>query len=122
MTEKLVRAVVKGLVFALVCSLVVSVVVASLLYFEVIGISLASKILYGAFVVVLFISSFVIARQFGSRGLFVGFGIGCMIVLIGVLYRFIGIESGVGLSFLIRSAVTLLVATTGAVMGVNTVK
>jgi len=122
MSGRLMKSVAKGVIFALMSSLFVSVIVTSLLYFEIIGVGLASKILYGAFIVILFIATFITARKVGSRGLFVGLGIGCAVILIGALYRFIGVETGVGLTFLIRSAVTLLVATASAVMGVNTVK
>jgi len=122
MTHKSMKSVIIGIIFALVGSLFASLIVTSLLYFEIVGVGTASKILYGTFVVILFIVSFVTARKIGSRGLFVGLGIAGVVVLFGAMYRFIGIETGVGLPFLIRSAITLLVATTGAVAGVNTVK
>ena len=122
MTDKLMKSAVIGFVFALVSSLFVSLIIASLLYFEMVSASFASRFLYGVFVVILFITSFVIARKIGSRGLFIGLCIAGGVILFGALYRFIGIEVGVGLSFAIRSMVTLLVATTGAVAGVNTVK
>jgi len=121
-SHNLVRSAAMGVIFALVSSLLASVIVTTLLYFEVIGIGLASKILYGVFVVILFIASFITARQVGSRGLFVGLGIGGVVILIGAMYRFLGVETGVGVTFLIRSAVTLLVSTASAVMAVNTVK
>jgi len=120
MTDKLVKSVITGIVFALVCSLFISLIVSSLMFFEIIGATFAAKILYGAFIIILFITSFVVARKIGSRGIYIGLVIaGCVIVL-GALYRFIGIEVGVGLPFLIRSLVTVLVATVGAVAGVNT--
>ena len=122
MTDKLVKSVITGVIFALASSLFVSLIISSLLYFEIIGASLASKILYGAFVVILFITSFITARKVGSRGLIIGLGIAGVVILLGALYRFIGIEAGVGLSFAIRSAVTVLVATAGAVAGVNTTR
>jgi len=120
--NKLAKSVVIGVIFACLSSLLVSVIVASLLYFEIMSIGFASKLLYGAFIVILFIASFIIARKVGARGLFMGLAIGSFVILIGALYRFIGIETGIGLTFLIRSAITLLTATAGAVMGVNTVK
>ena len=122
MTDKLVKSVATGVITALVSSLLVSLIITSLLYFEIVGVGFASKFLYAAFVVILFITSFVTARKIGSRGLFVGLGTAGLIVLFGVLYRFIGIEVGIGLSFVIRSAVTFIVAIVGAVAGVNTVK
>ncbi|MCL1990165.1 MAG: TIGR04086 family membrane protein [Defluviitaleaceae bacterium] len=122
MADKLVRSIAKGVVFGSVSSLLVSVVITLLLYIEIVGVVLASKMLYGAFVVILFIASFITARNMGSRGLFVGLGIGCVLMLFGALYRFLGIETGVGSTFLIRGAVTLLVAIAGAVIGTNTVK
>jgi len=120
--ENLVKSLVKGVIFALISSLLLSLAVTVLLYFEVVGTSVASKILYVAFIVILFLATFIIARKIGSKGLYLGLGIGCIIILIGALYRFIGVETGVGLTFLIRSAIVLLVATGSAVMGVNTVK
>jgi len=122
MTDKLVRSIITGVVFALVSSLFVSLIVASLLYFEILGVAIAAKILYGAFVVILFITSFVVARKIGSRGMLIGLSIAGGVILFGALYRFIGIEAEVGLPFAIRSAVTALVATVGAVAGVNTAK
>jgi putative membrane protein (TIGR04086 family) len=122
MTDKLVKSVITSFVFALVSSLFVSLIIASLLYFEIVGIALAAKILYGAFVVILFITSFITARKIGSRGLLIGLCIAGGVILFGALYRFIGIEAGVGLPFAIRSAVISLVAIVGAVAGVNTAK
>jgi len=122
MTHKSMRSAVTGIIFALVSSLLVSLIITTLLYFEIISVGITSKILYGAFVIILFIASFIIARKIGSRGLFVGLGIGIVIILFGAMYRFIGIEAGIGFPFLIRSAITLLVATAGSVAGVNTVK
>lgn len=122
MTDKLVKSVATGVIFALASSLFLSLIITSLLYFEIIGIGLASKISYGAFVIILFIASFITARKIGSRGLFVGLGIAGVVILLGALYRFIGIEAGVGLPFAIRSAITLLVATAGSIVAVNTAK
>ena len=122
MTEKLVKSGVTGVVFALISSVFISLILTLLLYFELIGVGLASKILYGAFVVILFAMSFIIARIVGSKGLFIGLGIAGAVILFGALYRFIGIETGIGITFGIRSAVTALVSIVGAVMGVNTVK
>jgi|GEM_PF-2352726 len=120
--NKLMKSAAIGIIFALISSLLVSVIVAALLYFEVMNLGLASKILYGAFIAILFIASFITARNVGARGLFIGLGIGCAVVLVGALYRFIGVETGIGTTFLIRSTVTFLVATSSAIMGVNTVK
>jgi len=122
MTDKLVKSVITGIVFALVSSLFVTLILASLLYFEIVGQALASKILYGAFVVILLITSFVTARMVGSKGLYIGLGIAGGLILLGALYRFIGIEAGIGMPFAIRSGVTVLVATAGAVAGVNTTR
>ena len=120
MTDKLVKSIISGLVFALVSSLFVSLILASLLYFEIVGAALVSKILYGAFVVILLITSYIVARKIGSRGILIGLSIAGGMIFLGALYRFIGIEAGIGLPFVIRSAITALVATAGAVAGVNT--
>ena len=122
MTDRLMKSAITGIIFAAVGSLLVSLIAALLLYFEVVGVGTISKVLYGAFVVILFMASFITARKIGSRGLFVGLGIGIAIILFGAMYRFIGIESEIGVSFLIRSAIILLVATAASVAGVNTVK
>ena len=122
MTDKLVKSAITGIIFALVGSLLVSLIITALLYFEIISVGLASRILYGVFVIILFIASFITARKIGTRGLFVGLGIAGVIILLGAMYRFIGIEAGIGVSFAIRSAITLLIATAGSVAGVNTVK
>jgi len=122
MTDKLVKSVITGVVFALASSLLVSLIMSALLYFEIVGATLAAKILYGAYVIILFIASFVTARKVGSRGLIIGLSIAGAMILLGALYRFIGIEAEIGLPFAIRSAVTVLVATAGAVAGVNTTR
>ena len=122
MTHQLAKAAIIGITVALVGSLFASLIITALLYFEIVSVGLASKILYGLFVVILFIASLITARKIGSRGLFVGLGIGGVIILFGVMYRFIGIEVGIGLPFAIRSAITLLVAVAGSVAGVNTAK
>ena len=122
MTDKLVKPIVTGIIFALISSLFISLIISSLLYFEIIDVSFAAKFLYGAFVVILFITSFVTARKVGSRGLLIGLGIAGGVIVLGALYRFIGIEAGIGLPFAIRSAVTVIVATAGAVAGVNTTR
>lgn len=122
MIDRLVKSVALGVVFALISSLFISLIITLLLYFEAINVGLASRVSYVSFATILFIASFITARKIGSRGLFVGLGIASAIILFGALYRFIGIESGVGVSFAIRSTIIVLVATTGAVAGVNTVK
>lgn len=122
MTDKLVKSAVTGTIFALMSSLLISLIITLLLYFEIIEAGLASRFLYGGFVVILFITSFITARKIGSRGMFIGLGIAGLIILLGAMYRFIGIEVGIGLSFVIRMAVTLLIATAGSIAGVNTVK
>ena len=122
MTDKLVKSAVTGTIFALMSSLLISLIITLLLYFEIVGAGLASRFLYGGFVVILFITSFITARKIGSRGMFIGLGIAGLIILLGAMYRFIGIEVGIGLSFVIRMAVTLLIATAGSIAGVNTVK
>lgn len=122
MTDRIVKAIVTSGIFALASSIVISLIMTTLLYFEIIGQSTSSKILYGAFVVILLITSFVVARIVGSRGLLIGLGIFGITILLTAMYRFIGVESGLGLTFLIRSAITALVACVGAVVGVNTSK
>jgi len=109
-------------IFVLASSIVTSLIMIALLYFEIVGPVKNSKILYGAFVVILFIASFIAARTISSRGLLIGFGIAGVVILLSAMYRFIGVETGLGLAFLIRSAVTILVACSGAVVGVNTSK
>jgi len=121
MTEKLVKPVIKGLAFALSLSLVIAVVVTLLLYFEVVGVPFAGKVLYGTFILILFVTSFMVARTIGSRGLLVGLGIAGFVIFIGAMYRLVGVESGLNLQFLIRSAITLLVSTFASIAGVNTV-
>jgi len=122
MTDKLVKPVLKGIAFAVVAGLVVSLIVTLLLYFELMGVVLASKILYGAFSIILFMTAFITARKIGSRGLFVGLSLAGGVILLGTLYRLVGIETGLNLAFLVRSLITGLVAIVGAVLGVNTVK
>lgn len=122
MTEKIVKPVLNGMVFAVIAALSISLIVTLFLYFEIIGVPLATKILYGAFVAILFTTAFITARKIGSRGLFIGLGVAGCVILLGILYRLIGIEAGLNLAFLVRSAITTLVATTGAVLGVNTIK
>ena len=122
MTDKLLKPIAKGLAFAFVSGLLIALVVTLLLYFEVIGIATSSRILYGAFCIILFAAAFITARRIGSRGLFIGLGIAGGVVFIGTIYRLIGVEAGLNLAFLVRAAITTLVATGGSVLGVNTVK
>jgi len=121
-SAKSAKSAITGITFALVASLFLSLIITALLYFEIISVGLASRILYGAFVIILFIASFITARKISARGLFVGLGIAGVIILLGAMYHFIGIEAGIGLPFAIRSAITLVVAAAGSVAGVNTVK
>jgi len=122
MTEKLLKPILKGGAFAIGAGLAASLVVTLLLFFELMGVALAAKVLYGVFVFILFATAFITARKIGSRGLFVGLGLGGAVILLGIVYRLIGVEAGLNLAFLIRSVVTGLIATVGAVLGVNTVK
>lgn len=122
MTDRIVKAVVTGGIFALVSSIAISLIMTSLLYFEIVGPVASSKILYGGFVVTLLITSFVAARIIGMRGLLIGIVISGVMILLSAMYKFIGVESQIGLAFLIRSAITALVACVGAVVGVNTSK
>ena len=122
MTDKLIKPVLKGVAFAIVAGLIASSIVTLLLYFEIMGVTFASKILYGAFSTILFVTAFTMARKIGSRGLLVGLAIAGTVILLGILYRLIGVEAGLNLAFLVRSAITGFVATIGAVLGVNTVK
>ena len=122
MTDRVVKAIVTSGVFALASGVVMSLIVTALLYFEIIEPVTSSKILYGTFIIILLITSVVAARGVGSRGLLIGLGISGIMILLTAMYRFIGIESGIGLSFLIRSAIIALVACIGTVVGVNTSK
>ena len=122
MTDRIIKAVVTSGIFAASCSIVISLIMTTLLYFEIVGIVTVSKVLYGAFIIILLLTSFVAARIVSSRGLVIGLGIAGATILLSAMYRFIGVESGLGLAFLIRSAIIALVACTGAVVGVNTSK
>jgi len=120
--NRLLKSAAIGFAFALVCAIVTAGILTALVYFEVMGVTAASKFSYGAFVLILFTSSFIIAKKIGSRGLFVGLGIAACIILLGSMHRAIGIEGAFGLQFIIRAAITTLVAAGGAVTGVNTIK
>lgn len=122
MTDRIVKAGVTGGIFALVTSIMCSLLMTSLLYFELVGSVTNSRILYGAFVVILLMTSFIVARMVGLRGLLIGIVISAIIILLSTMYRFIGVESGIGFTFLTRSVITALVACIGAVIGVNTSK
>jgi len=122
MTNRKIKAlgVVGGMTFG-ICA-VITLITSLLLYFEIMGLATVSKVLYAAFVIILLLFSFICARIVAFRGLFVGLAIGGGLVLLSLLYRLIGIESGLDMTFVIRSAIVLLVAVSGAVVGVNTVK
>lgn len=120
--ERRIKTVGTGLGIAFVIALLITIVVTLLLYIELLGVAGATRILYGGFITVLFFISFTTARQIGSRGLFVGLAIAGILIILSMMYRLIGVESSLNLAFLIRSGITLLVSTTGAVFGVNTVK
>lgn len=122
MTDRIIRAVATSGIFAAVSSVVVSLLMTALLYFELAEIVVISKILYGAFVVILLMTSFVAARIIGSRGLLTGLSISGIVILFSVMYRLIGLESGLEFGFLGRSVVTVLAACGGTVVGVNTSK
>lgn len=122
MTEKIIKAIIKGVIFGSISSLVMSLIMTSLLYFEIINVATSTMISYGGFVVILFITAFITARCVGSKGLFIGIAMAGSVIVLSLLYRFLGIETGIGLTFIIRSGITLLVLTMGAVMGVNTAK
>jgi putative membrane protein (TIGR04086 family) len=122
MTDRIVKAVMKSGIFAASSSIVISLIMTTLLYFELVEAATSSKILYGSFIIILLITSFVAARIVSSRGLLVGLVIAGVTILFSAMYRFIGVESTLGLAFLIRSAITVLVACVGAVVGVNTSK
>ena len=116
------KAMVRGGVFALASGMVMSLIMTTLLYFEIIGPVISAKVLYGAFILILLMTSFIAARIVGSRGLLIGLGISSVAILLTAMYRLIGVEAGIGLSFLIRSVIISLVACAGAVVGVNTSK
>ena len=119
MRDKIVKAVGISGIFALVSIFAVSLLMSTLLYFEILEVDIISKILYGAFVVILLITSFLAARTIGSRGLLIGFVITGILVVLSAMYRLIGIETGLDLAFLIKGAIILLVACIGSVVGVN---
>jgi len=122
MTNKKIKAlgVASAIMFG-ICA-VVSLIMSLFLYFEIIGITMVSKVLYAVFVAALLLFSFVCARIVEVRGLFVGLAIGTGLVVLSLLYRLIGIESGLNMTFVIRSGIVMLVTISGAVVGVNTVK
>ena len=120
MTDRIVKAVATSGIFATISGMLISLIMTALLYFEIIGVVTSSKILYGAFIIILLITSFIAARIACSRGLLIGLSIAGTTILLTAMYRFIGVESGLGFSFLIRSAIIVLVACMGAVVGVNT--
>jgi len=120
--KKFGKSLLSGFGFAFLFSIIISLIVASLIFFEVIGVVFGQKLLYSAYVLILFVIAFTTARKVGSRGLFVGIGISILVILLGTLYRFIGVETGLTAAFGIRTAITSLVAIVGAIAGVNTVK
>ena len=122
MTRKQVKALaVTAIIAFLVCS-IATLIAALFLYFEVVSPALMSKVLYGVYIGTLLVFSFVCAKIVMSRGLLVGLAIALGVILFSLLHRLIGVEGHVGMSFFIRSAITMLVAVSGAVIGVNTVK
>ena len=122
MTTKQIKALaLTGIITFSICA-IVTLIMTLFLYFEVIGSDMVSKVLYALFVGILLIFSFICARVVATRGFLVGLGIGIGIVSLSLLYRLIGVESGIDMTFVIRSAITILVAVSGAVVGVNTVK
>lgn len=99
-----------------------SLVMSVFLYFEIMGMTSVSKVLYGMFVVTLLLFSFLCARIVEVRGLFVGLALGLGFVFLSLLYRIIGVGNGISMTFMIRSGIVMLVAVSGAVVGVNTVR
>ena len=122
MDHKAFKAVGVSGLFASISGVIVSLIVSVLVYFEWMSPATSMRVLYGLFVLVLFITAFVCARLMEKRGFLVGLGVATVIVLLGLLYRVLGIEAPLSVSFLIRSAVTLLVASVAAIAGVNTKK
>jgi len=122
MTDKIRQSVITSGIFTLVSSLLASLVITMLVYFEVVKITLALKILYGAFVSIVFMTSFISARKIATRGVVIGLVTASIFIAISGLYHFRAMDSGLGLAFGIRSAITLVVATAGAIVGVNTSK
>ncbi|MCL2559846.1 MAG: TIGR04086 family membrane protein [Turicibacter sp.] len=122
MTDRIVKAIVTSAIFALISSIAVSLIVTALLHFEIVGVVTSAKVLYAAFVIILFITSFIAARMVKSRGWLIGLGIAVVVIVLAMMHRLLGVESRLDLFFLIRSAATVLVASTGAVIGVNTRK
>lgn len=113
-------SVLSGIVLG-VCA-IVALVMALLLYFEVMSLVVASKVLYATFMSMLFVFSFASAKIIGARGFFIGLVIAAGIIFLTLLYRVIGVETGLGVQFLLRSGIVALVSIIGAVVGVNTVK
>jgi len=121
MTDKIRRSVITSGMFALVSSLLASLIITMLVYFEVVKITLALKILYGAFVSIVFMTSFISARKIATRGVVIGLVTASVFIAFSGLYHFRAMN-GLGLVFGIRSAITLVVATAGAIIGVNASK
>jgi len=122
MADKLMKSIAKSITFAVCTSLIISLLISLLIYFEIIGVDLASKILYAAFILIIFGTTFITARNVGSKGLVVGLVSAAIITVLSAMYRLVGVEIALDLAFTIRTLITFLVSIIGAVVGVNTVK
>ena len=122
MAEKLVKVALVGTIFVAISGFLISMGVATLLYFEWLDVGTSVPLLYGFFLLMVLVTSFLVAREVKARGLLLGLALAGVVIALFVLYRFVGVETGFDLRLLIRSVATLLTSCAGAVIGVNVKK
>ena len=122
MQEKYLKSLIRGSMFFVISSILFALIITLFLYFELATGGTVNKLLYGAFIVIAFITSITCARSVRTKGWLAGISVAVVFILFSLLYRLIGIEAGLGIGFLTRSGITLIVCLVGGMLGVNTVK
>jgi len=122
MQEKYLKSLVRSSMFFLISSILSALIITIFLYFELVSATTVNHLLYGAFITIAFITSITCARSVRTKGWLVGISVATIFIIFSLLYRLIGIEVGLGLGFLTRSGITLIVCLVGGMLGVNTIK
>lgn len=119
MTQKLGRALLHGLAFIVISILILGLLITTFAYFEWFSIGILEKLIYAAFVAIFFIGTAIVAKHVAEKGWLIGLLMAAIVIVMSLLYYFIGIDSPLTFKFTIRCIITVVICVTGGMIGVN---
>lgn len=119
MTQNLGRAFLVGLAFIVISILVLGLIITTFAYFEWFSMGMIDKLIYFAFVLVLFIGTVLVAKIVQEKGWLIGLVMSAIFIFLTLLYYWIGVDAPLSFKFFIRCVITLVICMAGGMVGVN---